>query len=236
MIPLETLQLLRLVQLTDTTFPIGAAAHSLGLETLAADRVLDASNLLSFLQQYLAEIGAQEGLFCRAAYRIYLNPSRQTFETQWLNLNQRLSAFKLGREGRKASAMLGKRFLQLVCTLENAPMLQAAYDLALETSTDIHHATAFGLVGASLEIDEEAVLSVYLQQATLSLISACQRLMPLGQVQAAQILWALKPELLAAAFKSQASDLEGEASYCFPGLVEMAGMRHPGLATRLFIS
>ncbi len=234
--PLETLKLLRLMQLADTTFPIGAAAHSLGLETLAADGALDASNLLPFLQGYLMEIAAQEGLFCRAAYRLYPVTARATFETDWLDLNRRLSAFKLGREGRKASAMLGKRFLQLVCTLEPSTALESAYTAALEASVDIHHATAFGLAGAALEIDEEAVLSVYLQQASLSLISACQRLMPLGQVQAAQILWALKAELLLCAQKSQSGDLEGDASYCFPGLVEMAGMRHPTLSTRLFIS
>jgi urease accessory protein len=233
---LETRKLLQLMQLADTTFPIGAAAHSFGLETLAADGVLEASNLLPFLQGYLTEIAAQEGLFCRAAYRIYPATAQATFETDWLDLNRRLSAFKLGREGRKASAMLGKRFLQLVCSLEHNPVLELACTAALEASVDIHHATAFGLAGAALEIDEEAVLSVYLQQSTLSLISACQRLMPLGQVQAAQILWALKTELLVCAQKSQSGDLEGEAGYCFPGLVEMAGMRHPTLSTRLFIS
>jgi urease accessory protein len=234
--PFDTLKLLRLMQLADTTFPIGAAAHSLGLETLAAEGTLDASNLLPFLQEYLAEIGAQEGLFCRAAYRLYPTTPQAAFETDWLDLNRRLSAFKLGREGRKASAMLGKRFLQLACTLQETPTLRAAYACALAASVDIHHATAFGLVGASLEIDEETVISTYLQQATLSLVSACQRLMPLGQVQAAQTLWALKPQLLAAVHKSQGGDLEGNASYCFPGLVEMAGMRHPTLSTRLFIS
>jgi urease accessory protein len=234
---LESLKLLRLVQLTDTTFPIGAAAHSLGLETLVADGMLNASNLLPFLQEYLTEIGAQEGLFCRAAHRLYPSAPQVAFEEiHWLDLNKRLSAFKLAREGRKASAMLGKRFLQLVCKLENIPSLERAYSSALAASVDIHHATAFGLVGASLEIEEEDVLAVYLQQAALSLISACQRLFPLGQVQAAQILWALKPEILAAVSKSQTGDLEGDASYCFPGLVEMAGMRHPTLPTRLFIS
>jgi urease accessory protein len=232
----DTLKLLRLIQLADTTFPIGAAAHSFGLETLAAESMLEASGLLPFLQEYLMEIGAQEGLFCRAAHRMYPADAQAAFETDWLELNTRLSAFKLAREGRKASAMLGKRFLQLVCTLEATPALETAYASALAASVDIHHATAFGLVGASLGVEVEAVLSVYLQQTTLSLISACQRLMPLGQVQAAQTLWALKAELLAAAHKSQTGDLAGEASYCFPGLVEMAGMRHPTLPTRLFIS
>ncbi len=231
--PLDPLKLLQLTQLLDTSFPIGAAAHSLGLETLTAEGLLAAPQLASFLQDYLAEIGAQEGLFCRVAHRMV---TASPFESAWLDLNRRISAIKLAREPRKASAMLGKRFLQMICALEDAPLLQRAYNSALEAQVDIHHATAFGLTGASLGIDEELVVATYLQQATLSLVSVSQRLLPLGQVQAAQMLWDLKPHLLAAAHKSADGDIKGAASYCFPGLVEMAGMRHPALPMRLFIS
>lgn len=231
--PLDPLKFLQLTQLADTTFPIGAAAHSLGLETLVAEGLLTTPQLASFLQDYLAEIGAQEGLFCRAAYRM-CPPS--DFKTAWLDLNRRVSALKLAREPRKASAMLGKRFLQMVCTLEDAPRLWQARDLAAQAGVDTHHAPVFGLTGACLGIDEELVVATYLQQATLSLVSASQRLLPLGQGQAAQILWDLKPHLLAAARKSGDGNLEGAAAYCFPGLVEMAGMRHATLPMRLFIS
>ena len=230
---LNSLKLLRLTQLLDTTFPIGAAAHSLGIETLTTEGILTTPRLATFLQDYLAEIGAQEGLFCRLAHGILLSP---VFDADWLDLNRRVSAFKLAREPRKASAMMGKRFLQMVCTLENAPQLQRAYSLALESQVAIHHATAFGLTAAFLEIDADLAIATYLQQATLSLISASQRLLSLGQGQAAQILWDLKPSLLAATVKSADSNPEGAASYSFPGLVEMAGMRHPALPMRLFIS
>ena len=230
--PIDSLKLLQLTQLADSAFPIGTAAHSLGLETLTAESVLSVPQLAVLLQDYLAELGAQEGLFCRAAHKMYAAFD----ESRWLELNRRVSAFKLAREARKASAMMGKRFLQMVCALQDAPVLQRAYTSALETSVDIHHAAAFGLTGAYLDIDQELTVSTYLQQTTLSLVSASQRLLPLGQVQAAQILWTLKPDVLAAARKSKGVDLEGPASFCFPGLIEMAGMRHPALPTRLFIS
>lgn len=230
---IDPLKLLQLTQLLDTTFPIGAAAHSLGLETLTAEGIVTTPRLAAFLQDYLAEIGAQEGLFCRLGHAVLASPD---FENDWLALNQRVSAFKLAREPRKASAMMGKRFLQMICALENAPQLQRAYTLALESGVDIHHATALGLSAAFLGIDADLAIAAYLQQSTLSLISASQRLLSLGQGQAAQILWDLKPQLLAATLKSADADPHGEASYSFPGLVEMAGMRHPALPMRLFIS
>ncbi len=227
---LNPLKLLQLTQLLDTTFPIGAAAHSLGIETLTAEGTLTTPRLAAFLQDYLVEIGAQEGLFCRLAHKLWGTP---TFEQGWLDLNQRVSAFKLAREPRKASAMMGKRFLQMLCTLENAPELQRVYSLSLELAVDIHHAPAFGVTAAFLGIDADAAIATYLQQSTLSLISASQRLVSLGQGQAAQILWDLKPQILSATLQSTGLNPQ---SYSFPGLVEMAGMRHPALPMRLFIS
>ena len=38
----------------------------------------------------------------------------------------------------------------------------------------------------------------YLNQSVAGLVSACQRLMPLGQTAASQLLWALKPAILEA--------------------------------------
>ena len=65
-----------------------------------------------------------------------------------------------------------------------------------------------------------------------ALVSACQRLLPLGQTQAHQILWNLKPAILAAV------DLVGEPALtnCFTPLLDVASARHASLYTRLFMS
>jgi urease accessory protein UreF len=57
--------------------------------------------------------------------------------------------------------------------------------------------------------------------------------MPLGQQQAARLLWELKPAILDATQASSAADVETAA---FTLLVEIASMRHVNLGTRLFIS
>jgi urease accessory protein len=230
------LNLLYLLQLADTAVPIGGAAHSFGLETLAAEGSLTVPQLAAFFEDYLEEVGQPEGVYCRAAYRLRVVEAEAEFESRWLALNARLSALKLARESRAASAMLGKRLLQLVCSLEARPRLEGALRAALTANVDIHHAAAFGLAGGILEIEEELVVAAYLQQNLAGLVSACQRLLPLGQQQAARLLWQLKPAILAAAAQGRDGDPEGPAAYACPGLVELAGMRHPALATRLFIS
>jgi urease accessory protein UreF len=59
-------------------------------------------------------------------------------------------------------------------------------------------------------------------------------LLPLGQSEAARILWNLKPAIIAAANRSAVTALE-DAS-CFMPLLDLGAMEHPALSIRLFIS
>jgi urease accessory protein UreF len=101
---------------------------------------------------------------------------------------------------------------------------------------DIHHSAAFGLVGGILGIDEKITVRAFLHQSLASMISSCQRLLPLGQVLASRILWNLKPEICRVSIScvNEASLPGGPVS--FTPSIEMGAMRHPALRTRLFIS
>jgi urease accessory protein len=176
--------LLQLLQLADSAMPVGAAAHSFGLESLIEEGMVTVEGLESFLQAYLQETGALEAVFCREAHRLS-QLHRDEFASEWRNLNQRLSARKLARESRDASLTLGRRFLRLVSELLPE---EARLDI-----TDGHHVTAFGLVAGLVGIDEASAVLGWLHQSTTALVSAAQRLAPLGQTRASKILWRLKP-------------------------------------------
>ncbi|MBX3066101.1 MAG: hypothetical protein KF726_24190 [Anaerolineae bacterium] len=223
------LALLHLIHLADSALPIGATPHSFGLETLTAEGDLTAERVAAFLRDYVREVGLVDAAFCGAAQRLIAD---QEFEARWLDLNQQLSALKLARESRAASQTLGRRLLELVQAMQSDPYIDRA--LRAAKSSGIHHCAAFGLVGGALGIDREVTVMAYLHQSVAGLLSACQRLLPVGQRQASQILWGIKPTLIEVTHVSLQLSLD-EISPVTP-LLDVASMRHPTLSTRLFIS
>jgi urease accessory protein len=226
---------LRLLHLADSALPIGSLAHSFGLESLVASEILDVSGLFDFLRGYLEEAGTMEAVFCRAAFHLATDRSRTFGTERWLVLNIRLSALKPARESRAGSGALGRNFLTTVLALGERPVLREALDAAKNPpAVAIHHSLAFGLVSGALGFDEDRAVLAYLHQSAANLVSACQRLLPLGQIEAARILWNLKPAMIETASRSVGIDPEAVAS--FMPLLDWGAMEHPALSTRLFVS
>ncbi len=253
---IDGMAFLRLLQLADSALPIGSTAHSFGLETLTVEGSLTPQNLEHFLTDYLQENGRLDAAFCRAGYGLAVSRPARFPEicmhagaieepqplgragqfADWLDLNDRCGAWKPARESRTASAVLGRRLLQFAIGMEEHVLLRAALEAALAQGVAVHHAPVFGLIGGALGLGEGATMQAYLQQAVNGLLSACQKLLPLGQNHASAILWKLKPALLAAAQTGGGGDGSPAAFFASTPLVDVGGMRHAYLPVRLFIS
>jgi urease accessory protein len=229
---------LRLLHLADSAFPIGSLAHSFGLETLVDSGRLTVADLPAFFQGYLEEAGVLEAAFCREAHRLADDAGGNFPADRWLQCNDRLSALKPGREARAGSAVLGENLLSITLAVENLPIVRLALEAARELRdgrrTSVQHSLAFGLVAGALGIEAERAAFAFLHQSVTSLVSACQRLMPLGQTGATRILWNLKPLVLSAATRS--AECNVEEACCFTPLFDWGAMEHTALTTRLFIS
>jgi urease accessory protein len=228
---------LRLLHLADSALPIGAVAHSFGLEALVSEGLVKVGDLFQFFSGYLQEAGTMEAIFCRQALRL-LSPRPEAFSwPRWCEINDHLSALKPARESRAGSAALGKNFLRAVLALGEVPELGELLGEMRRPGSAcsvVHHGPAFGLVCGALGIDETRAVLAYLHQSITSLVSACQRLLPLGQSEATRILWNLKPEIIETAARSATCQIDD--AFCFMPILDWGAMEHPALSTRLFVS
>lgn len=230
----ESLAHLQLLHLADSALPIGALAHSFGLESLTSAEVLTTANLESFLRAYVEEAGLLDAVFCREAHRLAREPREAFPRDRWVDLNRQLSARKPAREARTGSATIGRTFLTAINSLGDFPILGKALAACKESGTGPHHSLAFGLASAILHLDENLATLSFAHQTVASLVSACQRLLPLGQTEATRILWNLKTAIIACAEASASSSID--AAFCFLPMLDWGAMEHPALTTRLFIS
>lgn len=225
---------LRLLHLADSALPIGSLAHSFGLESLAAAGLLTPPGLPDFFHGHLEEAGMVDAVFCRAAFRLASLTGEKFSFDGWAEINDRLSALKPARESRAGSAALGQHFAAAVLGVTDCSLLREVFEATRRARGVIHHCTAFGLVASALGIAEERAVLGYLHQAIAGLVSACQRLLPIGQSEAMRVLWNLKPAMIEAAARSR--DCKIDDVSCFMPLLDWGAMEHPALSTRLFIS
>jgi len=231
----DPLTLVRLLQFADSALPIGGAAHSFGLESLVSAGLLESDGVEQFLLDYLEETGALEASYCGASCGLARTGFDGNSATRWFTWNKELGARKLARESRDGSAAMGRRFLSLAARVSGIPPLADALERASGGGgIELHLAPCFGLVAGVMGIEPELSACAYLQQSVTTLLSCCQRLLPLGQTRAHQILWDVKTALIDAAKRGTATRPELVA--CFTPLLDVASARHATLHTRLFIS
>jgi len=209
------LQLLQLLQLADSALPVGGMAHSFGLESLVELWFVQPESLECFLRDWLVETGLLEAAFCA---RACAQPG------DFAALNRRLATRKPARESRDGSAAMGRRLVDLAAR---------AFRIPPPAAGEVQYACCFGYAAGVLEIPAAMAVPAFLHQSTAALISAGQRLMPLGHTEAQAILFRLKPAIAAVAVHALTADLEVPS---FTPLLEVASMSHPRLPTRLFVS
>lgn len=207
-------RLLILTQWLSPAYPLGSFAYSHGLESAIADSwVTDAASLKDWLLGVLdTGSGRTDAILLHLAFAAN-DPS----EIDTLA---------------KAYAPSAERLRET--TRQGAAFAKVTRDV---WSIDLPHLTlpvALGRAARLVDLPSTDTAALYLQSFTANLTSAAQRLMPIGQTAAQQVLADLTP--LCADIATQTTgatedDLAGTA-----WLSDIAAMRHETLQPRLFQS
>ncbi len=215
--------LLRLLQLCDSSLPIGAYSHSWAMETWTQREQLknatDVENAIGTLLRL--SISPKEGAALRLAYEYAGADNCENFQS----LNTLLSATNWAKEIQNASLSLGERLKVLAQKLGWVKELPPG---------PVHHCAAFGWLSAKLSIDLKDAVAAYLSTSVSSYTSACIKLVPLGHTDGQRIITNLAGVVES---EAEAICLSTEPRIAsFAPMQEWASFEHERLYSRLFQS
>ncbi|MFS4437985.1 urease accessory protein UreF [Paracoccaceae bacterium GXU_MW_L88] len=208
--PIATDATLLLAQWLSPAFPVGAFSYSHGLEVaIAQGDVVDAGSLDIWLTDILRHGGGWiDAVLIRAAMS---DPIAAAEEAR-------------ARSGAKERLFETEQLGAAFCA-----QLRNVWGLDLP---DCPYPVAFGIGVAELDLPPTQAISMYLHAFAGNLISAAQRLMPLGQTDAQAMLNRLAQICQSLAKESEGTTLDDIATACFAG--DIAAMRHETLSPRIF--
>ena len=223
-------KLFYLLQIAGGTFPTGGFSQSWGLETYVSEKkIKDSNHLLAFCHTYLERVIEN---FEGPAYCFAYELTTRWDEKGLQELEELLLAMKLTKESKEAGIRTGKAMLRMAGEMLDDEKLKDYYDK--NKRIGISYPIAFGMVCASLSIERAEGLRALIFSTINSLIQSGIKLIPLGNTEAQSLMCALHSQMEECVKRAMEKDINEIENFC-PGL-DIAGMRHETLSTRLYMS
>ena len=228
----STSAFLRLLQVTDSSFPTGGYAFSHGLEGLhAMGLVTTGADVRQVTRAHVEETLAWQDL--PAVSHAHCHASAGDLDAL-IEIDHLLSALRPVPAFRKASTRMGRRTLEATAPLFPSPFAERVLGTIRDGLTPGHHAIAFGVAAQAAGIEAPGAVTAFAAAAVNGYVAAAVRLGAIGQTSAQGIIAGLGPilaEAIVAAPGIEPCDFGGSLP-----LLDIAGMRQPALPARMFAS
>lgn len=227
---LNSEKLLLLLQLCNSSLPLGAYSYSEGLETLVEQKLISNDQHLKYWLLNELKYGSirVESAMVMRAYDSYLTKNLDNL----LYWNNWFSASRETFELRQQSWQMGKSLLRLINSFE--PEDSFLQTLINNLKSSANYSIVFGIITAHWQIEKENVLLGYLHNWVNNLVNVGVKLIPLGQTDGQKLLLYFNQEICQQ-IENILSLEDDELSSCSWGL-SLASINHEQLYTRLFRS
>ncbi|MEN8076525.1 urease accessory protein UreF [Clostridioides difficile] len=223
---------LKVIQICDSNFPVGSFNHSYGMETyLRLKKVYDTKTFREWLSVYLNEqFIFSDGLAIKMLYE-YLN--NDDLESIW-NLDNLITVQTVAVESRNGGKLVASRMIRLFMDLYDFNLLEE-YNKKIRSKESFGHpALVFGMLMYSLGFNLKEAIIYHMYSTVSTLISNAVRTIPLGQKDGQILLKEFSEEFegLYNTIINLDYDYFGANS---PGL-ELSQIKHEIMEFRLFMS
>lgn len=212
------------------SWPVGAYAHSSGLEwVVEAGLVADAVSAEAWLADWLDRGGGwTDAVLFAFAWRAAGARDRAALT----DLCELAMALQTSAERQLETTAQGVAFRRIARAVADTPILALLDDVA---DGALAYPVAVACLTAGHQAPLEAALTAYLHGIAANLASAAQRLIPLGQTDGQRVIAAMRARVTAVVQRAAAlrgDPFEAMGAACF--VADFASMAHETQYTRLF--
>lgn len=228
----NNLNILKIMQICDSNFPIGSFNHSYGMETYLRDnRIKDTESFKGWIRAFFRnQFIYSDGFSIKLLYE-YLDKKS---EKKILELDRKITVQSMAFETRNGNKMVAKRMLNLFLDLYDSKILEIYLEKINKKEAFGHPAIVFGMLMYELKVKLIDAIQYYMYSTASTLIQNAVRTIPLGQKDGQILLKESSKSFLELSEIIQTLD-EDMFGANVPG-IELAQIQHETLVFRLFMS
>lgn len=185
----QVLTLMRLLQFTDSTFPVGTFSFSNGLETAAYEGLVhNAATLEEYTQDIALQAAYSDGVIALHAHRAAVTKDYEALTSA----DHRAMLFKMNAEARQMSTRMGKKMAELSIRLfDEEPMVKRWLEAIRAEQTPGTYPVAQALSFALAGLSEEELFCSHQYGVINMVLSAALRCVKVSHYDTQHILFRL---------------------------------------------
>ena len=220
----DMMTLMRMLQFTDSTFPVGTFSFSNGLETASFEHIVtDADSLESFTRSQ-----ARQAAFSDGGAAILANRSFKTGDYERIkDIDRRLIMFKMNSEARQMSCRMGKKLAELAVRLFDDSVISCWLSDIRTEKTPGSYPVAQGIVFGVAGIGEKELFCSHQYGVVNMVLSAALRCVKVSHYDTQLILEKLAGEVSCLYEEASVMELDDMNAF-YPELDILASLHEKG--------
>lgn len=227
----EMIKVMRLLQFTDSQFPVGTFSFSNGLETASFEGIVkDASSLQAFAKSQSHQAAYSDGVACLHAYRAFKKGDYEKCK----ETDRYLYRFKMNDEARQMATRMGKKLVELGVKLYDNDFVKEMLKDIQEGSTPGMYPVAQGIMFALAGVSEKDLFCSHQYGVINMVLGAALRCVKVSHYDTQQILENLSEDV--ESLYNEASTMELKDMNAFYPQLDILASLHEKGNMRMFMN
>ena len=227
----DMIKVMRLLQFTDSQFPVGTFSFSNGLETASFEKIVkDAATLEEFVRSQSHQAAFSDGVACLHAYRAFKEGDLEKCK----EIDKYLFAFKMNDEARQMGTRMGKKLVELGVKLYNNDFIKNWLQEITMGETPGMYPVAQGVMFALAGVSEEDLFCSHQYGVINMVLGAALRCVKVSHYDTQLILEKLSDTI--PSLYEQAKDMELKDMNAFYPMLDILASLHEKGNMRMFMN